>query len=90
MVGEIEGLKPKRRDLRPIVRLQLQNKEGLKRFAVRSQLGLKPKRRDLTPIVRLQLQNKEGLIKRFAVRSQLGLKQNKEGLKADRQITMSL
>ena len=41
MVGEIEGLKPKRRDLRPIVRLQLQNKEGLKRFAVRSQLGLK-------------------------------------------------
>ena len=87
MVGEIEGLKPKRRDLRPIVRLQLQNKEGLKRFAVRSQLGLKPKRRDLTPIVRLQLQNKEGL-KRFAVRSQLGLKQNKEGLKADRQITL--
>ena len=50
--------------------------------------GLKPKSRDLRPIVRLQLQNKEGLIKRFAVRSQLGLKQNKEGLKADRQITL--
>ena len=46
MVGEKEGLKPKRRDLRPIVRLQLQNKEGLLRPIVRLQLqnkeGLKP------------------------------------------------
>ena len=49
MVGEIEGLKPKRRDLRPIVRLQLQNKEGLKRFAVRSQLGLKQNKEGLKP-----------------------------------------
>ena len=36
VVGEKEGLKPKKRDLRPIVRLQLQNKEGLK--AVRGQI----------------------------------------------------